>query len=58
MRRIEHSLIRIEKKPNGLESRTWLSDWPTLAEARAEAKKLKDPRVQVVPAYKWHHGEA
>lgn len=62
MKSIEHALVKIEQKPDGLWCRTWLSDWPSLGEARAEVRRIADEEdqemvIKVVKAEEWHCGE-
>lgn len=60
-RPVEHSTIRITRAAGGAVTRTWLGDWPSLAEARVEAKRIvdeddADAEIAVVPTEAWHEG--
>jgi hypothetical protein len=59
---IEHSTIRITRAVDGAVTRTWLGDFPSLAEARMEAKRIRDEddadaEIAVVPTDAWHEGQ-
>lgn len=59
---IEHSLIQLTRDKCGQVTRTWISDYPSKAEAMAEARRIvdeDDPNAIVVasPADAWHMGD-
>jgi hypothetical protein len=63
-RPVEHSTIRITRTPTGV-TRTWLGDFPSLAEARTEARRIineddegaEGAEIAVVPTETWNNGE-
>jgi len=59
MKSVEHAVIQIEQKPDGLPRYTLLSDHPSLGEARAEARRVVSAGavVRVVKSAEWHGGE-